>query len=168
MGLFDVDYDFLNWTYLPVRRRVADTVAWLRALTSPVRRLNTRFRALRVETLYFLAHNGQVCYLEAALNDVFDAEERRIFISDPEYRDPVYLFRTNEERPVYLSLSSELPVVGYDAPRYLYLNSELYNGSGVQFIVNVPAAVTYNEARLRALVNKYRLASKSNFEIVVF
>ena len=161
MSVFDVDFDVLTKQLLPVRlRRSAGAhgdsmmVAWMKCLVSPVKYVQVLFNANRANDLYVLAHDGQVCYLDAALNDLFDNTLRRIYISDPAYIDPDYLYRRNEGKPLYLYQRSE------HKPVYLYQRSETYEGAGVTFIVNVPIALGLTAGQvlqLRALVNKYRL-----------
>ncbi len=168
MGLFDIIYSNLPATILPVRLRRVIHKAWLKALIAgSVGALYIRFRANRANNLYILAHNGQVCYLEAALNDMFDNVNRLIYISDPPYRDPIYLYRNVEHKQVYVATNGEAGTTVYPSPVYLFTYSEIaFSISG--FIVNVPAALVYDVDRLKALVNKYRLPSKTNWIISTF
>ncbi len=162
MGFFDVDFGVKAWQFLPVRLRQAIQYAWAKVCVSGVVYMAGIFRTNRDANLYDLAHNGQVCKMEAVLNDVFDNVARTIYITDPAYIDPVYLYRRSELKPVYLYRRSE------SSPVYLYRRSECYDGSGVQFIVNVPAALygAIDLSRMRALIEKYRLVSKTNYIIV--
>ena len=73
MGLFDVNYDSLSYQLLPVRLRKIKSVAWIRSLISPIKWLYNLFGTSRENHLYFLAHNSQVVYLTAALNDRADS-----------------------------------------------------------------------------------------------
>jgi hypothetical protein len=72
MGFFDIDYNVKAWQSLPVRLRQAVQYAWLKVLVSPVVYLAGLFKVNRDANLYELAHDGQVCFLEAVLNDTFD------------------------------------------------------------------------------------------------
>lgn len=172
MGSFyNIDFNAKAKQNLPVRLRQAIMYAWLKVLISPVVSLAGSFKTNRDDNLYDLAHNGQVCKLEAVLNDVFDNTGRGIYISDPSYKDALNIYRRVELKPVYLSRRSEIGSTSYPSPRYLYRRSELYTGGGLQFIINVPTAVTatavYDVDRLKALVDKYRLVSKKNYSIVI-
>ena len=175
MSVFDIDFsstglpNFLT----PVRLRAAKMLAWLQALVSPVNYLYSIFSANRTGNLYVLAHSGQVCYLQAALNDVFDDIGRGIFISDGPYVDPDFIYELVEDKPLFIDLASEVgtAVIPAPDPVPLYTTAETY-WLGVQFVVNVPAAVAatsgYDIHRLRAIVDKYRLTSKNNYVVVVF
>ncbi len=172
MTVFDVDFNVLVRQLLPVRLRQAVTLAWLKCLVAPVKWIHSFFMVNRQNNLYLLSHNGQVCYLEAALNDIFDPDNRRIFIDDPLFRDPVYTYLINEEKPVFLGLVSEIGVSSIPAPNPvpLYLESELYNGGGTSFIINVPLVLSLTPgqmARFTALVDRYKLPARL-YDIVFF
>ena len=72
MGFFDIDIDKTIWEYLPVDDREPVRYEWLKVLAECPKFVYTEFMANRTGNLYNLAHNGQVCYLQAALNDLFD------------------------------------------------------------------------------------------------
>lgn len=171
MGFWDINYNAKAWQQLPVRLRQVVQYVWVKCLLRPVVVLHGLFADNREANLYELAHNGQVCHLEGVLNDAFDNTLRRIYIEDPEYYDPIYVYQHTEDKPVYVAKNSELPVSGYAAPVYAFLSSEVYSGSGLQFKVRVPAAIsltTETLGRMRALINRYRLVSKSNYTITNF
>ncbi len=172
MSVFDVNYnsDGLPNSSIAVRLRKAKMLAWLKTLVSPVAYLYGLFSTNRTNNLYWLNHSSQVCYIEAALNDVFDPVVRGIYISDGFYADPVYLYQRSEEKPVYLARRSEVGTTAYQSPSWLYTRAETY-AVGFQFIVNVPhsvsVAVGYDVNRLRAIVDKYRLVSKNTYQVKV-
>lgn len=168
MPFYIVDYNADAWNNLPVRLRQSIMYAWLKVLIKPIIDLAALFGNNRAINLYILAHNSQVCYMEAALNDTFDDSGRGIYISDPVYADAIYLFEDAELKPVYMAMDAELPVVGYEAPVYAFQDGEAYSGLGVQFIVNVPVAVVFDTDRMKALIDYYRLPSKNNYSIVTF
>lgn len=153
MSLFDINIHELGRQLLPPRLRGPKWRAWLRAMLSPVVSARIRFSAKRMEALYSLAHNGQVCKLQAVLNDTFDPDNRGIYIEDAPVKDALYLYRTAENKPKYLYRTSE------GQPKYLYRTEETGAGA-LDFIVFVPAGVVYDEVHLRAVVNQYKLASK--------
>jgi hypothetical protein len=163
--VFDVDFDALVWRLLPVRLRGAKMYAWLKVLVVPMRYVYGLFMANRQANLYRLAHNGQVCKMEAVLNDAFDPDDKRIFISDGPFKDPIYIYRRAEQKPVALYTAGE------HLPNYLYTRDETA-AMGIQFYVNVPTAVTltggYSAIRLKSLVNKYRLPGITNYAIIIF
>lgn len=169
MGFFDINYDTLVPQLLPVRLRQPVTKSWLKALISPVKWLYNLFRANRKNDLYFLAHNGQVCFLEAALNDTFDPLIRGIYIDDGPFRDPLFLYLEPEAKPLWVGLVSEEGTTPYPDPEVLYTDSETYT-LGVCFIIHVPALVVagpaYSVARLKALVDQFRLPGRTNYSIV--
>lgn len=167
MGFWDVDYNKMVWERLAVRLRQTVQYAWLKVLVSPVVTIAGWFNTNREANEYDVAHNGQVCHLEGVLNDTFDETDRRIYIEDPDYIDPLHIYLTPEKKTVWLGLTGET-IAGMDNPRYLWTVAEEYSGGGLQFKVMVPSALTFDTARMRAVVNKDRLVSKKNFSIETF
>ena len=169
MGLFNIDYNQLTWQNLPVRLRQPVQYAWLKCLVSPAIYLHNLFMANRAGNLYKLAHNSQVCFMEAALNDTFDKVARGIFISDPVYNDPVYIYEVPEDKPVFLDLISEIGthVIPDPDPVPLYTDNETVF-TAPSFIVNVPVLVTFDLARMRALIDLYRLPGRNVYSIVLY
>ena len=171
MGIFDINYDGLVVQLLPGRLRNSIMTAWINCLVSPVGWLFNLFTANRTNNLYMLAHDSQVCYLQAALNDVFDPVSRGIFIADGPFEDPLYLYLNPENKPLWLGLVSEEGATTYPDPEVLYTDSETFS-LGICFIVKVPVAVAagagYNVLRLKALVDFYRLPGRTNYSVITF
>ena len=168
MPVFDVDFNLKSWQFLPVRLRQAVQYAWAKVCVSGVVYMAGVFRGNRTANLYDLAHNGQVCKLQGALNDVFDVALRRIYIDDPAYIDPTYVYRVPELKPLFIDKVSEIggSVIPAPDPVPLFKRSECYTGGGTQFVVHVPVGLVYDTARMKALIDKYRLASKRVYTIV--
>lgn len=156
MGKYDVSIKRLALLLLPTFWRRPLLAAVTYALVAPVQELHTRFMRWRQQTDYRLRYNGQVCHLEAVLNDLFDPGERRIRVTD------------NAENAGYTTLhhrdagqSVLLPARG--SGRCVILNRRGYGGvNGYDFWVNLPIAL-YGKtdlAQVRAVVNNYKLASK--------
>ena len=141
--------------------------SWLQSLTAPVGQLYDSFSANRNNNIYNLAHNSQVVYLQAVLNDTFDNVSRGIYITDGSIFDPLYTYLVAENQPLWLGLSSEVGSTSYPDPQWLFRNSET-TYSGFLFIVMVPSAVVYDVLRMRALIDKFRLPSKSSYQIVTY
>jgi hypothetical protein len=167
MSLFDVNYNMLRVQLLPVRLRKACTNAWLRACIYPVVYLHQLFMAWRSNNLYYLAHNSQVVYLEAVLNDTFDHVLKRIRIVDGAFKDPLYAYHIPEAKEIWLGLAGEAGTATYPVPQTLYTEEET-TSMGNAFVVRVPAAVSFDANRMKALINNYRIAGKSIYQIVVY
>lgn len=152
---------------MPVRLRNGIMTAWVKCLVAPVKYMQGLFKNNRANNLYILAHNGQVCYLEAALNDTFDNIDRGIFITDGTFDDALYIYMADELKPLWLGRISEEGSTSYPDPQVLYLATETYT-EGVSFIVHVPVTLAFDTAHMRALVDKYRLPGKGNYTIVTY
>lgn len=167
MGFFDINFDALRVQLLPVRLRKPNTKAWLQCLIAPVRWLYDQFRSARSANLYHLAHNSQVAFLESALNDTFDPVGRGIFIEDGPYEDPLYVYLTPELGPVWLGLESETGTTPYTSPVPLYTADETI-AMGFAFVVWVPSAISFDNDRMRALIDKYRIAGRNVYGINIY
>lgn len=167
MGYYDIEYDTLTVQLIPTRLRKLVMKAWLQCLVAPVKWLYNKFMLNRTANLYDVAHNGQVCKLEAVLNDAFDNTLRRIYIGDGPYIDPVFIYLIPELKEVPIAKISELPVVDYEAPLPLYMISET-SVEGVQFVVYYPTGLIFDLPRMQALINKYRLVGKKYYTIVSY
>jgi hypothetical protein len=126
-----------------------------------------QFGERRNSNLYQVAHNGQVVYLTAALNDLFDPVGRGIYIEDGLYEDPLFVYTVPEVKELWLGLSTETSTPTYPVPQVLYTDGETIL-LGNAFVVKVPASLPYDEQRMRAMINKYRLTSKNVFQIVTY
>lgn len=121
-------------------------IAWVKSLCFPVADLYDVWNANRTENLYMLMHNSQVCYLRAALNRSFDAEKKRIRISEGNQNKYQYIYLQNVQ-PRFLGTM------------YLYQDSD-YADTGVDFVVEVPQGLLYDEYKMKKTINFYKLASK--------
>ena len=174
MSAFDIDFTGdgtgLANIMLPVRLRGPQRLAWLACLLTAVSVPYEELMGFRANYLYELAHGPQVCFIQGALNDVFDPMARGIYISDGPRNFPVYIYRNDEEKPVWIATAGEVGGTAYGAPEWLFTDEEIYS-TGVDFIVHVPSAVTmavgYDVNYLKAIVNKYKLPNKS-YSVVVF
>lgn len=171
MSFYNIDFATLCRQLLPVRLRKVRHIAWLRSLIQPVFTLHASFMNNMGNNNYYIAHNSQVCYMEAVLNDRFDPSSQRFEIHDGPICDPVYVYLASETRRVHIATEAELPLAPstYDAPVYLYTAAEAYD-VGVVFRVYCPEDFDVLDAdninELKALINKYRLVSRVNFEIL--
>lgn len=144
---FNLDIPKLTSLLTPTFLRKEKLSAWLRALHYPLIKIADDFNVNRNTNLYNLAHNGQVCYLRAALNDKFDISLRRIKIAEGNRYKRDYIYTDGEKKPKYLGV--------------MYLRDDAdYGDTGVDFIVLVPAELQYNDYEMRYIIDFYKLASK--------
>lgn len=134
-------------------------LAFLMALIAPLIWLYGRFKTYFLNAEYKSRDKSQVCYLQAALNDRWDAGIRRIRIVNGGDLDPEYLFLDTETEPLYTYLDSE------NQPVYLFLDTETF--SGPDFIVLVPSFIVFDINEMTALINFFRRCDKSNYVIKI-
>lgn len=155
--VYDVNMKRLALLALPtwLRRPLAGALVY--AGVGPLGRLLQELRVYRSDTRYRLGHNGQVCKLRGVLNDVFDPEERRIEIEESESAGSI------EVTTVWLREAGRWVMVKRRGNGCMIVHREGFGGtSGYDFWVTVPMELrtAKTEARLRATVNMYKLASK--------
>ena len=89
------------------------------------------------------------------LNDAFDVQLRRIIISDGAYRDGVYFYNPEEQKPVHFYDPDE------NSPVHFFDGSELFS-LDTDFVVLIPFQLTEaQEIRMRSLIDFYRLPDKT-------
>lgn len=180
MSLFDIDYKAFIKQLLPGTMRKMVMWRWLLVLIAPLLYVYNQFKGNRATNLYYLQHTSQVVYMQAVLNDVFDVVARRITIADGVYYVPIYMGVDAEESPIYMCKDSEaVPNTGMYFSQYqqlyqpfnadylpVYLPNNIMVTSGnYDFCVLVPKDVVFDAYYMNALINKYRLPGKGNYQI---
>ena len=157
---------------LPTFMRRRRLFAFVRALCAPLYlgkdSLYQRFLAMRGDHIYRLSHNGQVCYLRAALNDAFglkkgfeieDADEYKgewIYAKDPSM--PQQLLAVDEGKNPKPGENDPPP----EHPTPLLADEARLNAPRNAFIVRVPGNIyTTQLDKVKAIVEKYRILSKT-------
>lgn len=144
---YNIDIGKLAVLHLPTFWRTEEMIAWVQTLASPLVDVQDVFIKNRKQNIYIMEHNGQVCYLRAALNDKFDRSQRRIKIANGNRYKRQYIYTRAEDKSKYLGTM------------YLYERAD-YGDTGVDFIVLVPTGLPYNDYEMKALIDLYRLGSK--------
>lgn len=158
--VYYIDFDRLVLLLLPVCLRRPVMFALLKSLIAPVEYLYGVFMTFQKHCNYDLAHNSQVCYMEAALNDVFDGVTRRIRIEDqPAARESVYVYIEAEQQVLYIYAEGEsLP----SNEEQVYVPQSWESTVRYDFVVLLNGLVlTAGErSRMKAMINYYRIAFK--------
>lgn len=140
-----VKFDRLNKLLLPTFFRKVRILSFLNAIAKA-------FQALADKILYEMQHDSRVIYLEKMLNEYFEVSEynpmshiatRQIYIVDAPQLAKAYVYQPAENSPLYLGTA--------------YLDR---NTIGYQFIVKIPVAITFDELKVRAKIDFYKLAGK--------
>jgi hypothetical protein len=152
MSLFSVDFEKLGKMMLPVKARALSVLAIVKTLLAQLAWVYEVFTIKREEHLYRVNHNGQVCKLEAVLNDRFDNVLRRIYIEDEVALLPKWMYKRVESKKTYFRRRSET------APVYMRRRSELTFGGA--FVIVLPLGLSYDLAELKSLTNQYKIAGK--------
>lgn len=154
--MFNIDLKKLALWLIPTWLRQPTMLVIVMAVTWPLRQVYNSFLLFTEAKLYRLSHNGQVCYLEAVLNDAFDATLRRIWIGDFDGKERIFFWQEAERRDVDFSIT-----------QYFWPDSD-YADSGVDFTIHLPLDVSTGTGQmpyLKSLTDEYKLAGK-NYNIV--
>ena len=133
---------------LPTFLRKPKLLAFLNSIVKPL-------DSLYKETLNKMQHTCQVIYLEKMLNEYFEVPNY-----NPIYHDSTKIIYI-EDAPIpptkYIYLDQEIP-----PNNYLYLGTHYLTGDidHIDFIVYIPSNYVFEEDKLRAIINYYKLAGK--------
>ncbi|MBQ6683170.1 MAG: hypothetical protein IJM74_03625 [Bacteroidales bacterium] len=159
-----IDYRKLVILLLPTFLRRPVLMAWLRAMVYPLQQLHDRHQAARTQRLYELHHTSQICFIKDALNNEFGITDYATGFEIEDIDAPgnwIWVYDENVER-----FDDEQHML-FDEPTWIHDTSSILPPTSA-FTVLVPKHIEIdetNDARIRSVVNKYRLASRT-FEIV--
>lgn len=138
--MYTLDINILiNWL-LPAPVRKVKMQHWLNALLVGVRQLNDTFVLYTARTRYDMMITGQVRSLEFHLNRLFSPTANHIYITDSVVGAQIFIFLESENQPLHL-------------PRFI-------SGASSNFTVHLPNDITYQDAAIRAFLNKHKLPTK--------
>ncbi len=141
---------------LPTFLRRPLIVSITHSVVTPLNELQVAFSQFREQMNYRMTHNGQVCYLRGALNDMFDMGPRRITITEIDKEvDDTIIYTRDQDRAQRAKLRQR--------GEPLVVNRRGFSGANkYDFIVNLPVTMkgTMDEPRLRAIIDTYKLSSK--------
>lgn len=158
-----IDYRKLVILLLPTFLRRPVLMAWLRAMVYPLQQLHDRHQSARTQRLYELRHTSQICFIKDALNKEFGITD---YAAGFEIEDInatgnwIWVYDENVER-----FDDEQHML-FDEPTWIHDTSSILPPTSA-FTVLVPKHIEIdetNDARIRSIVNIYRLASRT-FEI---
>lgn len=170
--IFNINFDKWVALMLPTFLRRRRFFAFCRALCAPLYLgedgLYNRFLQKRGDHIYRLSHNGQVCYLRAALNDAFgitkgfeiedadDYEGEWVFAKDPTM--PQQLLAVDEHKNPKRAPGDPPP----EHPTPLLADEARLNVPHNAFIVRVPSNIYSTQLdKVKAIVEQYRIPSKT-------
>lgn len=157
--MFNVNFKILIKLLIPVRLRMPKALAWMYALVAPLETVYNGFKSNRNYNNYWLTHTPQVCYVEAVLNDRWDAGLRRIKILDGVQVAPFWAGQLANNDSDFAAHDAD-PVLQYAPDNAAVLD-------GCDAIIQVPSFIVFSMAEMKALIDKYRLVGKRNYKIMI-
>lgn len=170
MQWYRVNYKKLALRLLPVvLQRSYSLSGFLFAMLKPLAEMQYEFLLFRDEKLNRLKYNGQVCYLQAMLNDMFDNKEGKRPIRVEDAKEPELAFLISTRKKVEgnsgnTKLFSLRQSVEAESNRKKMLNLRGYSGiSAFDFVVKLnmtKAKAEFDEAIMRRRIDTFKLTSK--------
>jgi hypothetical protein len=118
-------------------------------------------QSLSDELLYNMQHDSRVIYLEKVLNEYLNADNYDFL--NHELTKLIYIDDAPKPPLKYLYLQEEIP-----PKEYLYLGTKYLTGNEdyFDFFVFIPANYVFVEAKVRAIIDYYKLAGKK-YKLVI-
>ncbi len=167
MSQLNINFGKLIASLLITFRRRRVSFDYLYALYAPIKTLYNDFRKFKTDAVYRVTHNSQVFSIENVLNDKFDNQLRRIYITDSYAAEKNYIYRRSEAKPKYIYKRLE------DKPKFYIHRRFYFSPDDTDFIIVLPAAIKPVDStglniitnQIIEQVNYYKLASK-RFQII--
>lgn len=113
---------------LPDLLRTTIRLRRIRAMLKPLKQMYGEFMVLKAEYQYKCTFNGQVIYLETALNDSFDPVNRAIFITSA-FFPPVYIYGKSELKQAIRIYSKWNSATAYLSGQFVWYNGLVYQAN---------------------------------------
>lgn len=151
---YDINWNVFGVQNLPNKWRDVASISFLKVILKPINDLYYKWYNWRIDNIYKLEHNGQICYLRGSLNDKFDPVDRRIYIGNGLLYDTQYIFTEAEDIDVWLETEAEAET--------LWLRTEPETAdTGLDFIVYVPETIYDTQIdALHAHIKLYKAGGK--------
>lgn len=104
--MFNVNYDSLLANNTPLELTQPKRIAWLKIVLFQVKLLYNTFVQYRSDSLYKLSFNGQIVYLKHVLNDIFDPNNRGVWIDNVADVNYFYLYNEIEIKPPFYAYNN--------------------------------------------------------------
>jgi len=151
---YSLDVYKLGKLLLPQDLRQNRLMALLDCYLRPLNDLHYLWTQIRNKNIYILEHNWQICYMRGALNDEFDAQQRRIYITDGVLFETTYVYTEAEQQELFVYTEEEEGIL------WIYTEEETAD-TGVDFIVYVPAEIMATQFHeVHAQIQLYKLGGK--------
>ena len=138
--------------------RGAKILAFILVALSPLQYIIGLYDAYVLRKRLELKFNGQVCYLEHILNDMFDPTFRRIFITDPDalVNSPPILFNIADNQPSILLFNigdggASNTAVAFNIADF---------ATQFDFVLHIPTDLTSQQLSIKKTLDAYKEASK--------
>lgn len=158
--MWSINFSYHLYQLVPWFLRLPKRMAWLQVMISQLEEIQALFLLFRDDANRRATYNGQVMVLERMLNlNYYDEDIWATPVVDTTAGGHIYIthilntlpgnyvfYNDEVQEPLYIYNDSE-----GETPEYVYNSSEYY--SITSFVVNVPVALVYEEAEMRARID---------------
>lgn len=157
MNKLNINFHKLCVLLLPICLRRPILMALFKVFSVAFDQILVYLTKYRTETLEELKYNGQVCRMEYLLNNIFDLEQRRIQVIDGQQLNGniFYLYERNTTTIIDMIKNRN------QTDQIILNNRETISQQVYDFYILIPASLTYNPNKLKAIVNTYKTTGKS-------
>lgn len=160
---YEVNFDKWIMLMLPTFLRHRGIFSLCQGLCSGIKALHKQFLAAREEHLFRLGHNGQVCYLRAALNEAFkrtgSMTKFEIYDASDSRGEWLYAKRQDMDGQLYAATEGN---ASHAKPVPILADESRLNAPHNSFIVSIPSSLAgeANLEKVKAIVETYKTLSK--------
>ena len=153
---FNINFSQMVELLLPFSMRSASILALMRSAFAPLHDLYRCFESARNNDRFIMRHNGQVCYLRAALNEKFKSSIGLRFDIVESYGNAEWVYIGRDSELPFTDITDERP--GKDC---FFIPDETVLDITNTFVVCVPTDLYDKELQaIERFVNQYRLITK--------
>lgn len=141
----------------------------LMAMVKPFKVIYIEFTNLTAEYTYKCRFNGQMIYLETALNDRFDPVNRAIYIDDA-FFPKTYIYKRSEARPPLIMYRKWQSSISFATGKFCYYQGDIYvaNSTALNKIPGTDPEWTIQPARSAPFIRKqYNYNGELSFYVMV-
>lgn len=156
--MYKLNFRNLSSQLTPLHKRNSRLVLWFEVIMYPIKKVHSEFHQLYTEKKAELEYNCQIVYLQRLLNLKFNNGQEGIIVKNTGEAGMDYLDYSGRQKPYFIK---------YSGAGSQYLNYASNSYTEVDFIVMIPKTLNIDISMLKAVVNKYKLASKT-FKILKY
>lgn len=164
IGKYNNNFKNFAINLLPNFYRFEWLKGFISSMIAPLQTLSDDFYAEMYRHNTYLTYTGQHLAMETMLNDTYDADIRRIYITENDivgHSIDIYKESETDPSPTVIYKQSEINPVSITIYKQSEFPLSLYN-----FTINIPVTISYDSDRFDALITSY--VDNKTYNVVTF